>query len=278
MTDETPTIGALGGYTNNQMNREGIKKLVNKIDAVSDDVADVTTELATKQDKLTAGTGIEISDENVISALGGFGFTEVTLPEGTTLKKYVTDNASTKDFIIKCDADLLYLENGWSHGGVGINANGYRLICADTSNPSFNTAIKIRSILGFKSNFNLDDGYIAQILGFDDTVIDSTNIDTYIDANNGYVVTKSFMIRITNGNFGQGTSIICKGEKTFQHLAFNEPSSYVSEMTITSREIYDLVKSNVSSVAKTILVISINEKSVNYTGINKLYERSKLIQ
>lgn len=71
MADEPVTIGALGGYTNNQMNREGIKKLLDKIDGVNEDIADISTELEGKQDKLTAGTGITITDENVISTSEG---------------------------------------------------------------------------------------------------------------------------------------------------------------------------------------------------------------
>lgn len=62
MTDDNLTIGELGGYTNNSMNREGLKKLVEKVNAGGGV-------------EYTAGTGISISDENVISLLANGGWT-----------------------------------------------------------------------------------------------------------------------------------------------------------------------------------------------------------
>lgn len=60
MTDEI-NPSELGAFTNNLSNKEGIKKLIK---AVEDNASDI----ATKQDKLTAGDNIAISDQNVISA------------------------------------------------------------------------------------------------------------------------------------------------------------------------------------------------------------------
>lgn len=73
MTDEKITIGELGAYTNNSMNREGLKKLVDKVNngGGSGDAytkAETDALLATKQGTLTAGDNIAISEQNVISA------------------------------------------------------------------------------------------------------------------------------------------------------------------------------------------------------------------
>ena len=74
MTEENPlTIAELGAYTNNSMNREGLKKLVDKVNngGSSGDAytkAETDALLATKQGTLTAGANVEISEQNVISA------------------------------------------------------------------------------------------------------------------------------------------------------------------------------------------------------------------
>lgn len=60
MTEEI-NPSELGAFTNNLPNKEGIKKLIK---AVEDNASDI----ANKQDKLTAGDNIAISDQNVISA------------------------------------------------------------------------------------------------------------------------------------------------------------------------------------------------------------------
>lgn len=74
MTDERLTIGELGAYTNNSPNKEGIKKLVDKVNTPAVDAYTKTETdalLDEKQDVLTAGTGIAISEQNVISVSGG---------------------------------------------------------------------------------------------------------------------------------------------------------------------------------------------------------------
>lgn len=60
MTEEI-NPSELGAFTNNLPNKEGIKKLINAVEGN-------TSAIATKQDKLTAGSNIAISDQNVISA------------------------------------------------------------------------------------------------------------------------------------------------------------------------------------------------------------------
>lgn len=73
MTEEDLKISELGAYTNNSMNREGLKKLVAKVNSGGGTVdaytkAETDALLDDKQDVLTAGTNISISEENVISA------------------------------------------------------------------------------------------------------------------------------------------------------------------------------------------------------------------
>ena len=60
MTEEI-NPSELGAFTNNLPNKEGIKKLVSSLEG--------------KQEKLTAGTNITITDENVISAASGKVYT-----------------------------------------------------------------------------------------------------------------------------------------------------------------------------------------------------------
>lgn len=60
MTEEI-NPSELGAFTNNLPNKEGIKKLIKAVE-------DNTSDIATKQDKLTAGSNVAISDQNVISA------------------------------------------------------------------------------------------------------------------------------------------------------------------------------------------------------------------
>lgn len=71
MTDDNLTIGELGAYTNNSMNKEGIKKLVDKVNSGTEaqgyTKAETDALLDEKQDVLTAGTGIIISEQNIIS-------------------------------------------------------------------------------------------------------------------------------------------------------------------------------------------------------------------
>lgn len=73
MTEEDLKISELGAYTNNSMNREGLKKLVAKVNSGGGTVdaytkAETDALLATKQGTLTAGDNVAISEENVISA------------------------------------------------------------------------------------------------------------------------------------------------------------------------------------------------------------------
>lgn len=105
MAEDPLTIGELGGYTNNQMNKEGLKKLVKKVNeggggggptyTAGDNIQISTQNVISATDttytagdniqisaqnvisatdtKYTAGSGIAISDQNVISATGGSG-------------------------------------------------------------------------------------------------------------------------------------------------------------------------------------------------------------
>ena len=73
MTEEDLKISELGAYTNNSMNKEGLKKLVAKVNSGGGTVdaytkAETDALLATKQGTLTAGDNVAISEENVISA------------------------------------------------------------------------------------------------------------------------------------------------------------------------------------------------------------------
>ena len=127
MTEEDLKISELGAYTNNSMNREGLKKLVEKVnsgggtvdaytkaetDALLADKADtddvytkteVDTELADKQDVLTPGTNITI-ENNVISASGG-GSSDWTLETNNTLSNFVDNNKSIKNILIRAIID-----------------------------------------------------------------------------------------------------------------------------------------------------------------------------
>lgn len=73
MTEEDLKISELGAYTNNSMNREGLKKLVDKVNSGGSGgdaytKAETDALLATKQGTLTAGDNVAISEQNVISA------------------------------------------------------------------------------------------------------------------------------------------------------------------------------------------------------------------
>ena len=124
MTEEDLKISELGAYTNNSMNREGLKKLVEKVnsggggtvdaytkaetDALLEDKADaddVYTKaeadalLDDKQDMLTAGTNITIVD-NVISASGGGSSEDWEICEDVAeVNNYVLNGRTTNDIV-----------------------------------------------------------------------------------------------------------------------------------------------------------------------------------
>ena len=119
MADEPLTIGELGGYTNNTINREGLKKLVKKINEGASGVEYTAGDNITISDqnvisatdtKYTAGNGISISEQNVISALGG---------DWVNVGNQATDWAACVDsFITKYDL-ILQMRYG-SNGDLGI--------------------------------------------------------------------------------------------------------------------------------------------------------------
>lgn len=115
MTEENPlTIAELGAYTNNSMNREGIKKLVDKVNNGGGSGGDAYTKAETdallddKQDVLTAGTNITI-ENNVISATGGGSSESWVKIVPTAWSDLLYDATSTqfkikRDFIIKFES------------------------------------------------------------------------------------------------------------------------------------------------------------------------------
>lgn len=110
MTDEKITIGELGAYTNNSPNKEGLKKLVDKVNTPAVDAYTKTETdalLDEKQDVLTAGTGITIEND-VISASGG-GDWVLRTPNNDWSDLFEVDNN-----VVKCKKDILFI-----HGDAG---------------------------------------------------------------------------------------------------------------------------------------------------------------
>lgn len=109
MTDEPLTIGELGGYTNNTINKEGLKKLVKKVNEGSQGVeytagANISISdenvISATDTKYTAGTGISISEENVIS-VNGSSFVVVPTAD-FNLSDFVDSNGVVlQDFIFE---------------------------------------------------------------------------------------------------------------------------------------------------------------------------------
>lgn len=102
MTEEI-NPSELGAFTNNLSNKEGIKKLINAVE-------DNTSAIATKQDKLTAGSNVAISDQNVISA--------------TDTKYTAGDNIAISDQNVISATDTTYT------AGTGISISEQNVISA----------------------------------------------------------------------------------------------------------------------------------------------------
>ena len=104
MTEEDLKISELGAYTNNSMNKEGLKKLVAKVNSgggTSDAYTKAETDalLDDKQDVLTAGTNITI-ENNVISATGGGSSESWRICESKTdANNYFDSGKNTKDMM-----------------------------------------------------------------------------------------------------------------------------------------------------------------------------------
>ena len=149
MTDEI-NPSELGAFTNNLPNKEGLKKLCDKVNNASGGVeytagdniqisaenvisatdtkytAGTNVEISEQNvisatdTKYTAGTGITISEQNVISASGGGGSEEWKLPQTQSLTEIIGKDGSSnikalKDFVIVSNATGNVLVRGFKN-------------------------------------------------------------------------------------------------------------------------------------------------------------------
>lgn len=109
MTDDNLTIGELGAYTNNSMNREGIKKLVDKVNAGTEaqgyTKAETDALLAEKQNILTAGDGITIIDDVISNAESGYVWTNISSVSGEKFDELFYKPSETSSYY-RCRYDF----------------------------------------------------------------------------------------------------------------------------------------------------------------------------
>ena len=134
MTDEEITIGELGAYTNNSPNKEGLKKLVNKVNTPAVDAYTKTETdalLDDKQDVLTAGDGITITDNVISTQSSSDSYTKSETDDLLDLKQ----NVLTAGYGTKITNDEISLKNWVLYPNV-----------ADLT-PLFNDYVPLRDIL-----------------------------------------------------------------------------------------------------------------------------------
>lgn len=117
MTEETLKISELGAYTNNSMNKEGLKKLCDKVNNASGGVEytagdniQISAEnvISATDTKYTAGTGISISEQNVISANGGSGGEWILRTPNDDWSDLFESNEGNTKYVAKKDMLLYY--------------------------------------------------------------------------------------------------------------------------------------------------------------------------
>lgn len=109
MTQEDVKPSELGAYTNNIPNSRGIKKLLSDVKALFTKTGTLETAVGGKQDKLTAGTNITITEENVISASS---VSKEWIEDGdyTTWGKYLTGDYTNTELLIMIGSQ--YFQHG----------------------------------------------------------------------------------------------------------------------------------------------------------------------
>ena len=263
MTEENPlTIAELGAYTNNSMNREGLKKLVDKVNSGGEVDAYTKAEtdalLATKQGtltagnnvaiseenvisatdtKYTAGTGISISDENIISAVTE-GWTEVDVSTSQKIQDVMSTYRNTHDFMVitKEFNPIIAInkrgtitdKNRYMFGIIG-GSDGRAFLSCYLTTSDFKLKIVYYNVGSSGSNtIHPDD-----IMDFDGTQITSTNIGNYIDTTTNKCI-KPFLIKST---------VVGVKSASVNMLIPEKPNVYVSS-AITMQTIYDAVVNN----------------------------------
>lgn len=306
MTEEDLKISELGAYTNNSMNREGLKKLVEKVnsggggtvdaytkaetDALLEDKADadgVYTKAETdallddKQDVLTAGTNITI-ENNVISASGG---------GSSNAWEFVKNHSSGPFSIFNQDLTYEYMlvttddkyksifSSDVNFSGVCV---GVPVITSETQD-GIEDEFSIIDNNGWRilrkyttSNSNTADATKWVFRDLNGNVITSTDLSTFFDSDNKTVIKPFYAtFKVTSGSNTETFSVLVEVGNNYyvSIMGYNLIGGVtLRRYSITTENIYKLI--NGSSVTYTYA-----SSGSNYYNVSsyKIYKRKKLI-
>ncbi len=282
MTEENPlTIAELGAYTNNSMNREGIKKLVDKVNN-----AGTPPEYTGENGIVIENDVIKLSNDwiecpNKIDDMVEYGSSYQYLIKGKTFnieRAVILDLADDVEVTTKMDFNdvICKIVSKWDYGN-----NGY-------VNPIFNIANttsskgSIRDIKVFKTSdtaFDFTDSNVTiTAKDFAGNVVDASNIDNYMSiVDNVYSITKPFFVFLKKSSkyatilmlYGEDFTFYCNGTR-----------NYNANVSIAG--VYKIIKGETPTIAERTMyyyhttmgtntdVMSLSDNDV------KVYRRKKL--
>ena len=299
MADKAPTVGTLGGYGMLTTLREGIKRLIkglgDKQDKLTagDNITISDGTISAKDTTYTAGTNITISDENVISAEGS----SYTAGDGISISENgvisvnhdwiecenkVADIITYKDdyeFKIIVDNNFIYMLYDASNCESGKSIKIFNGICdKDSSNISEQNNIMLFSN-GYRM-FSLRQGspgsgfnLNVKLYDLDGTAIDATTIDNYIDSNNKSI--KLFICDLSGF-----VCIVGIGNSYTSALNMSHSSTYAvfTGYQVSMSQLINYVKNGTNISNQSVSnIIQISDNSYNNLNNVVIYRRKKNI-
>lgn len=289
MADDPLTIGELGGYTNNQMNKEGIKKLVKIVnEGVSGDSytkEEVNALLDEKQDIVEGGENISISN-NVINfdnksewVLCENGITDIITYQNT--HEFVIDTGSTfgKYYFNSVIKDILTQNSDLRFIPMVRVDNEQTNPCYIHFNYSASKILIINVDVEHNIAYKLNNSRIRQCRDLvSGTAIDATNADTYIDSTTGDILKPFYIILRPSGNWAENSDfclLMLPGAKDSFSLVRGDNAVFWGPQ-LNATIIYNLIKGTNDVYGDKYTLKTNTTYEITITADTKIYRRKKL--
>ena len=195
MTEENPlTIAELGAYTNNSMNREGIKKLVDKVNNTGEIPEFVGENGITVEENVIKLSNDWVECENkladIVTYKGEYDYLVVNESDNLVYSIEVSNRAS---ITTKTHLNNYYCKVLNPRGSSGTPFDAQLKVVSNSDSGSIQNIILTETSVNLMTNlkgFALAD---CKFYDFSGVTIDSTNIDDYLDAENNYRIKKPFI-------------------------------------------------------------------------------------